>query len=56
MNRLHSDKLLLIDRVINELLNKQLAEMAEQMRAAQAQTQALDNQYGKCRRPYAGGQ
>lgn len=52
----YAQKLDLIDRVINDLVTKQLKAMAEQLRAAQAQTQALDQQYGKCRRPYAGGQ
>lgn len=52
----HAQKLDLIDRVINKMVSDQLKEMAERLRAAQTQTQALDQQYGKCRRPYAGGQ
>ena len=51
-----AQKLDLIDRVINQLITDQLKEMKAKLLAAQAQTQALDQQYGKCRRPYAGGQ
>ncbi|MCL4303132.1 MAG: hypothetical protein KJ077_46030 [Anaerolineae bacterium] len=52
----HAQKLDLIDRVINAMVTAQLEEMKAKLLAAQAQTQALDQQYGKCRRPYAGGQ
>lgn len=51
-----AQKLDLIDRVINQLVTDQLKAMKAKLLAAQAQTQALDQQYGKCRRPYAGGQ
>lgn len=52
----HAQKLDLIDRVINAMVTAQLKEMKAKLLAAQTQTQALDQQYGKCRRPSAGGQ
>lgn len=45
----YNEKRLYLDRVINELLTQQLKEMAERLRAAQAQTNQLQRQYGKPR-------
>lgn len=45
----YTDKRLYIDLVINKLLDEQLKEMGEQLRAVQAQTNQLQHQYGKPR-------
>jgi hypothetical protein len=45
----HAQKLDLIDRVINKMVTDQLKEMAERLRAAQAQAGQLEKQYGKRR-------
>lgn len=49
-------KLDLIDRIISAMVTAQLKELAAKLKVAQDQAQALDKQYGKCRRSYAGGQ
>lgn len=45
----HNDKLLHIDRVLGTEVNNQIKEMVEQLRALQAQTRQLQEQYGKAR-------
>lgn len=45
----YSEKLLLIDRVINAMVTAQLKEMAEKLNNTQAQVSQLEKQYGKGR-------